>query len=107
MELGNDLIHALRRQIRGAGAAEPASVLDWPGLRARLATAHAARALLQAQDTGIGLARGSFAPAAAISLATADHAALAVNPFDSTDRKPSSGKDWSFAGVAQPAVREC
>lgn len=107
MELGNDLIHALRRQIRGAGAAEPAGALDWPGLRARLAATHAARALLQDQDAGIGLARGSFAPAAAISLATADHADLAINLFDSTDRKACSGNDRSFAGVAQPAVREC
>jgi hypothetical protein len=107
MELGNDLMDALRQRICGARADQTAAALDWPGLRARLVAARAVRSVLQADDASFVSVRGSFAPAAAACLSTTGDGLAVVNPFASADRKACAGNDAAFAGIGNPAMREC
>ena len=77
----------LQRAWTARGAAGEPGVGDWLGLRARLAAAHSARRALLTELGIAGPAGGSFAPAAAESLAGFGQALAAVNPNDLGDGK--------------------
>lgn len=99
MEFGNELVHALRQRFRGDAGACPAPAMDWQGLRARLAAAHAARGELLGRNAANAALSGSFAPAAAAGLAASNAGTLLVNPYDLGDRKSCAGIDLQVAGA--------
>ncbi len=103
MDTGFDTLH---RAWTGRQAAPGQPAGDWAGLRARLAAAHAARRTLLAQSGGAGRASGSFAPAAAESLAGFDQALASVNPNDLGDGKPPRGMGDTSPALHSSATEE-
>lgn len=107
MEFGLDLIGSLRertgagnKQGKGGDGRE-ASLLDWPGLHARLSAAYDARRAMLALETGSLAALGSFDRSAAATLSAASYGLYLVNPTDLAD-----GKDQPCieADVAEPYI---
>ena len=93
MEFGLDLIGGLRGRF-GAGNRQGkgrdgrgASLLDWPGLHARLSAAYDARRALQGLEIGSPAALGSFDRGAAATLSAASYGLYRVNPTDLADGK--------------------
>ena len=93
MEFGTDLIGSLRdrtgagnKQGKGRDGRE-ASLLDWPGLHARLSAAYDARRALLALEIGSPAAFGSFDRSAAATLSADSDGLYLVNPTDLADGK--------------------
>jgi hypothetical protein len=104
MEFGHDLIGALRDRLgtgRNRDAGSKASLLDWPGLHARLAAAYEARRELLGCEIGSRGAFGSFDRSAAARLSAASYGSYLVNPADLADGKVQPCIE---AQVAQPNI---
>lgn len=78
---------------------------DWPGLRARLAAAHAIRRTLLNDYAGSERIVASFAPAAAQALAVFEEDLSRVNPTGLADGKCLSGMDVNLAAQNEPGER--
>lgn len=97
METGFKTLH---RGWTAPGEAGAQGVGDWLGLRARLDAAHSARRQLLAELAVAGPAGGSFAPAAAETIAGFDQALASVNPNDLGDGKPRQGMGDNVTGAS-------
>ncbi|WP_374530544.1 hypothetical protein [Novosphingobium sp.] len=100
MEIAIDLMSGLRARtapnLRDARSGAESSVLDWHGLHGRLAAAHAARRILQADDSRFPVLAGGFANWEV--LRSSHYASRAVNPIDLADGKIPAGIDGATAG---------
>jgi hypothetical protein len=97
MEFANDLLAALRDQVRPAQKAAQAPGIDWAGLHARLAAGHAARCELLRGDSLVAAPIGAFA-----NWRTREEqpgkSLPSVNPTDSADIKNPQGNTGETAG---------
>jgi len=109
MEFAQDLMSALRSRTQTggdiSGGADSDLLLDWSGLHARLASAHALRRELGCSDSRQMLLDGSFSdwPLSASGGPKSIHA---VNLKDSTDRKALRCMDAGNAGLVHAGGRE-
>lgn len=105
MELASDLLSGLRSQVQGGPGAGARPGLDWSGLHARLAAAHAVRTQLAALDPNRGHAVGgfenwrNFAVAAGKSLPD-------VNPTDLADGKSRGAMMAPAPEIPLPAAED-
>ena len=83
MEIGRDIIGSLRERLGSGGTPASEPLLDWHGLHARLAAAHAARRVFAVP----GVTGGSFLLDAAETLDHVPNPSRAVNPNVSADGK--------------------
>jgi hypothetical protein len=107
MEFGLDIIGGLRDRF-GVGSKQgkdgdgrEASLLEWPGLHARLNAAYDARRELLGREIGSRTARGSFDRSAAARLSAASYGLYLVNPADLADGKVQPCIE---ADVAEPNI---
>ena len=100
MEFAKDLMATLRDRVSPAQSVGSASRIEWAGLHARLAAAHAAR-----RELARGALRdGGFTDWAFMS-AGGPNAFRAVNPADSTSGKGPQGIVGAVAGLPQSSGR--
>jgi len=78
---------------------------EWLALHARLSAAWCARRELAAQASDVPSRCGSFDRGSATSLASLEHASLAVNPFALVNLKPGEGNAGHHAGDSTPGGR--
>jgi len=103
MEIAFDLMTSLRAKVATAvGEAENGAV-DWSGLHARLAAAHAARRALQGESRA-PTATGGFALWTA-SNAASGHASRFVNRTGLVDGKVAAGIEDGVAGQCSAGGR--
>lgn len=109
MEFAQDLMSALRSRTQtGGDISDPADshlLLDWSGLHARLASAHALRRELGGSDSRHMLHVGSFSDWP-LSASDGPKSTPAVNLIDSTDRKALRRMDAGNAGLVHAGGRE-
>ncbi|MGH6787862.1 MAG: hypothetical protein ACREBO_13615 [Novosphingobium sp.] len=103
MDTGFETIH---RAWAARAATASGQAGDWAGLRARLAAAHSARRVLLAASAPAAPAKGSFAPAAAESLAALGEVLASVNRNDLGDGKPARGMGDTSPALHSPATEE-
>lgn len=95
MEFGHDLINGLGQRFCGANQAPAAPGLDWRGLHARLAAAHAARRELLRLGANRPSRIGGFNRWSAV---TQDQCYRSVNRIALADGKQTAGKQTSVTG---------
>jgi hypothetical protein len=102
MELGFETFLGRNRRIAVGAAGHP---LDWSGLHARLAAAHAARRMLLAESSVGSVGGGSFDSRTAEAIFAFDEALSAVNLTDSADGKSVAGNEMGVAAALVPGGR--
>lgn len=99
MEMGFETFLGRNRRIVAGASGHP---LDWSGLHARLAAAHAARRMLLAECTDESVSGGSFDSRTAEAIFAFDEALSAVNLTDSADVKSVAGNEMGVAAALVP-----
>jgi hypothetical protein len=99
MEFANDLLAGLRGKVHPPSGGSVTAGFDWPGLHARLAAGHAARAELARGESPPAAASGSFAAWQTASVSSGK-SLPGVNRTDSADGKAPAGIDGEVAGIA-------
>jgi hypothetical protein len=102
MEMGFETFLGRNRQIVAGAARHP---LDWTGLHARLAAAHAARRMLLAECADEPVSGGSFDSRTAETIFAFDEALSAVNLTDSADGKSVAGNEIDVTAAIVPGGR--
>jgi hypothetical protein len=96
MEFANDLLAGLRGKVQAPAQGSVTPAFDWPGLRARLAAGHAARAELSRAESPLAGAAGGFAAWRATGVSTGKKLP-GVNRTDSANGKAPAGMDSHIA----------
>lgn len=99
MDIGNDLIGALRDRISAAGPRIAAAHPDWQGLHACCVAAHAARGVLLCDQANRPRFNRSFNREVAQWLLTGPDSSRAVNPTASADGKHLHGITATITGA--------
>jgi hypothetical protein len=97
MEFANDLLAGLRGKVHSPLGGSVTLGFDWPGLRARLAAGHAARAELSRAESPRMAACGSFAAWRSADVSPGKELPD-VNRIDSADGKAPAGIERVIAG---------
>jgi hypothetical protein len=102
MEMGFDTLRGGNRSSAASPAGQP---LDWHGLHARLATAHAARRQLLAELAAEPVRGGSFDSDSAGAIFAFGQTLSAINLTALADGKVEAGNSWGVAAAQVPGGR--